>query len=111
MFGFGNKRKIENEMAEWLAHPNEFGVRPKSVRHKRTYKAKLIGHGDVEIHLVEYVMPDGRNGRGFVNPPLTWSFLGDGANTIDDDNLVLAYCGWAWLFPAIQAGSALTQFT
>ena len=65
MFGFGNKRPIEEEMAKWLAHPNEFGVQPETVRFKRTYKAKLISHGSVEIHLVDYKMPDGTIGRGF----------------------------------------------
>jgi len=109
MFGFGRTKKIEEEMAEWLAHPNEFGVRPKSVRHKRTYQASLI-HGDAEIHLCEYVMPDGTCGRGFVNGSLTWSFLGEGVEAIDDDNLLLAYCGWAWLFPAIQSGGVVTDF-
>lgn len=80
-------------MTEWLAHPSEFGVRPKTVRHKRTYQASLI-HGDAEIHLCEYVMPDGTCGRGFVNGSLTWSFLGEGVEAIDDDNLLPAYCGW-----------------
>lgn len=76
MLGLGTKRPIEDKMAEWLAHLSEFGVRPKTVRFKRTYKADLITYGKVEIHLVEYTMPDGTVGRGFVNGGLTWSFLG-----------------------------------
>ena len=36
------KDQIEQQMAEWLAHPMEFGVRPEMVRLKRTYKAQLI---------------------------------------------------------------------
>jgi hypothetical protein len=110
MFGFGNRRKIEEAMAEWLAHPQEWGVRPSSVRFTRTYTGTLMGQGNVDIHLVEYVMPDGTKGRGFVNGPLTWSFVGDEINEIDDDTLLLAYCGWSWLFPAIQAGAVLTSF-
>jgi hypothetical protein len=96
-------------MAEWLAHPNEYGVAPKAVRHKRSYKCELAGDGETEIHLVEYEMPDGTKSRGFVNPPLTWSFIGD-MSGITDDELLLAYCGWAWLFPRLQAGSVLTEF-
>jgi hypothetical protein len=111
MFGFGNKRQIEDKMAEWLAHPNEFGVRPESVRFKKTYKAKLITYGNVEIHLVEYKMPDGTTGRGFVNGGLTWSFLGEEVNALKDDDLFVAYCGWAWLFPALQGGTVQTDFT
>ena len=110
MFGFGNARAIEKEMAEWLAHPMEFGVQPKSVRLKRTYRGKVITQGAVKIHLVEYEMPDGTKGRGFVNGSYTWSFIGDEVNTIDDDQLMVAYCGWAWLFPASQGGNVVTEF-
>ena len=110
MFGFGKKKAIEKHMAEWLEHPNEFGVKPKSVKFKKTYKGRLLGLGDTEIHLVDYTMPDGRTGRGFVNGSLTWSFLGDEVNSIDDNNLIKAYCGWAWLFPSLQQGNVATRF-
>ena len=97
-------------MADWLAHPMEFGVPPKTVRLKRTYRGEVIITGAVEIHLVEYEMPDGTKGRGFVNGPLTWSFLGEEVNAIADDHLMEAYWGWAWLFPAVQAGNAVMDF-
>ena len=109
MFGFGKRRAIEQEMADWLAHPAELGVPPKSVRLKRTYRGEVLVQGAVEIHLVEYEMPDGTTGRGFVNGSLTWSFLSD-LSAMSDDDLLLAYWGWAWLFPAIQAGSAVQNF-
>jgi hypothetical protein len=102
---------IEENMAEWLAHPSEFGVRPKNMRIKHTYKADLITYGKVEIHLVEYTMPDGTVGRGFVNGGLTWSFFGAGVNAIKDDELFVAYCGWAWLFPPLQKGTVKSKFT
>jgi hypothetical protein len=111
MFGFGEKRKAERKMAEWLAFPTEFGVPPTSVRHKHTYKANLTGHGKVKIHMVDYVMPDGTRGRGFVNGPFTWSFIGEEINRIQDNSLVIAYCGWAYLFPALQMGDVVTRFT
>ena len=110
MFGFGSRARLESEMAQWLAHPNEFGERPKKVRLKRTYRGHMVKYGDVELHLVEYEMPNGYRGRGFVNGSLTWSFLGDEVNAIADDDLVVAYCGWAWLFPALQAGNVATEF-
>ncbi len=110
MFGFGKARAIEKEMADWLAHPMEFGVQPKTVRLKRTYRGEVIVTGAFEIHLVEYEMPNGTTGRGFVNGSLTWSFIGDDVNAIADDDVTLAYWGWAWLFPAIQAGNAVTDF-
>jgi len=77
MLGFGSRRRVENEMAEWLSHPSEFGVRPMHVHLRRTYRGNVITHGDVELHLLQYEMPDGTKGRGFVNGSLTWSFLGD----------------------------------
>jgi len=110
MFGLGKKRPIEKQMAEWLAHPNEFGVKPESVKFKKTYKGTLLGMGKTEIHLVDYKMPGGVTGRGFVNGSLTWSFLGDQVKAIDDYNLIKAYCGWAWLFPSIQHGNVVTNF-
>jgi hypothetical protein len=109
VFGFGKQRAIEKEMADWLAHPAEFGVQPQSVRLKRTYRGEVIITGAVEIHLVEYEMPDGTQGRGFVNGSLTWSFLGD-LSAMTDDDLMVAYWGWAWLFPAIQAGNVVQDF-
>jgi len=110
MFGFLNKGEIEDQMAEWLAHPNEFGVRPRTIKYKRTFKGTLVGQGKVKIHLVEYVMPDGTKGRGFVNGSLTWAFLGDNINDIEDNDLLLGYCGWATLFPLMQSGGAQTKF-
>jgi hypothetical protein len=31
-------------------------------------------------------------------------------NAISDDDHFTAYCGWAWLFPALQGGSVKTDF-
>jgi hypothetical protein len=108
--GSAKEREAETAMAEWLAHPSEFGVRPDSVRFERTYHGRLPGAGEIEVDLVEYVMPDGTTGRGFVNGPLTWSFVGDEVTPIGDDDLFLAYCGWAWLFPALRSGDVETEF-
>jgi hypothetical protein len=47
--------------------------------------------------------------RGFVGP-LTWAFFGEDINAIPDDELVTAYMGWLWLFPAIQSDRVLTDF-
>jgi hypothetical protein len=55
-------------------------------------------------------MPDGTTGRGFVNGGLTWSFEGPEVNSIKDDDLFVAYCGWAWLFPPLAKGTVKTHF-
>lgn len=109
MFGFG-KKKEEGEMADWLEKSTEFGTRPKSVKFKRTYHTKMAGvDGLMEIHLMDYAMPDGKTGRGFLNGAQTWSFHED-VSGIPDHDLVLAYCGWAWLTPRLASGVALTEF-
>ena len=56
--GVCGKHAIEGKMAEWLAHPLDLAS-VQSVQFKRTFKADLITYGRVEIHLVEYRMPDG----------------------------------------------------
>ena len=70
----------------------------------------LFGKKKAIVHLVSYEMPDGYNGRGFVNGPLTWSFIGEELKSIADDDLFRAYCGWAWIFPALQAHTISTDF-
>ncbi|MFK5976460.1 MAG: hypothetical protein QM493_08135 [Sulfurovum sp.] len=110
MFGFKTKKDIENEMSQWLAQPYEFGENPKKIKFIKTYKLDLISYGKVKIHLVEYEMPNGIKGRGFVNGHLTWSFTGEAIQKIDETDLLTAYCGWAWLFPNLQIGNILTEF-
>ena len=110
MFGFKTKKSIEDEMSQWLAQPYEFGKNPQKIQFVRTYKLKLVTYGKVKIHLVEYEMPNGTKGRGFVNGHLTWSFTGENIQGISDDDLVIAYCGWAWLFPNLQIGNIQTEF-
>lgn len=99
----------EQALAEWLAHPHEFGVAPVSVERHRSYDVELTNYGPTQVHLLTYEMPDGTAGRGFVNP-ITWSFLGDGVEAIDDDDLLVAYAGWSWLFPAMSDGQVVTEF-
>ena len=109
MFGFGKKQE-EKEMADWLEKSQDFGTRPKSVKFKRTYHTKIAGEdGRKEIHLLDYVMPDGKAGRGFLNGERTWSFKED-VSGIPDHDLVLAYCGWSWLTPRLASGVAQTTF-
>lgn len=96
-------------MSSWLAHPNEFGAPPRKVKYQRSYIVDFPGWGKQKVHLLNYEMPDGTKGRGFVNP-VTWSFLGDEINSIPDDTLLVAYCGWSWLFTGINQGVIETKF-
>ncbi len=110
MFGFGSsKKKYEEEMAAWLEQSPAPGARPTTVKHKRTYQAKLAVDGPMEIHLIAYTLPDGKTGRGFVNPPLTHAFTED-TNGMNNEDLVLAYCGWAWMTGRLKEGKLQTTF-
>lgn len=109
MLSFGNRRKAEKTVSEWLAHPNEFGVAPKMVKYRRNFRVTLEQYGTFRIHLVDYEMPDGTVGRAFYNP-VTWTFLGDAINDIDDASLIVAYAGWLFLVPALQNGSVTDRF-
>jgi hypothetical protein len=82
-------------MAEWLAHPMEFGVQPKRANYLSFVQTKVAGMSKpVSVHIVEYAMPDGTCGRGFVSPA-PWSFLGPIPYAkFTDSNLVTAYSGW-----------------
>lgn len=93
----------EDILSQWLADPLEFGCPPKSVRLLHTYHVSIKHRGPTDVHLLRYEMPNGAIGRGFVNPT-TWSFQGDKVNQIPDDDLLLAYMGWLYVFPTLQNG-------
>lgn len=104
-------RKAETTMAEWLAHPAEFGVKPKRTTYLASVETKLAGEPHpIPVHVIEYVMPDGTYGRGFVNP-VTWSFIGPlPYSELSNTQLVTAYSGWLWLFSALNNGRAESTF-
>ena len=101
-------RKAEVTLAEWLAHPMEFGVKPKRTKYLTYhFQTRIAGSPQpVNVHIIEYEMPNGTYGRGFVNP-VTWSFLGPlPYDKLTDVQLVTAYSGWLWIFSALNNGSA-----
>jgi Gram-negative bacterial TonB protein C-terminal len=104
-------RKVEETMAEWLSHPAEFGVRPTTSRYRTTIATTLAGSvNPANVHVVEFVMPDGTYGRGFVNP-VTWAFLGPlPYDRLSDAELVRAYAGWLAIFNALRSKRAKTDF-
>lgn len=98
-------------MVEWLAHPMEFGVKPTKATYVGSFEAPFLGEDKpLTVHIVEYQMPDGTYGKGFVGP-LTWSFVGKlPYDKLTNIQLVTAYSGWLWLFSALQNKKAETDF-
>lgn len=114
MFGFKSnaQKKAEQELAGWLAHGNEYGVAPKRVSHKRSFNVNFMAFGPLEVHLLDFEMPNGAKGRGFVNP-FAFSFGNDELqklHAIPDDDLLACYCGMAWLMNSRQCGLVKTDF-
>jgi hypothetical protein len=103
-------RKVEQTLAEWLAHPMEFGQKPKRTKYLTSIATPIAGEPKlVTVHVVEYEMPDGTYGKGFVNP-VTWSFTGDlPYDKLTNEQLVMAYSGWVWLFSALNSGAATSE--
>ena len=96
-------------MAEWLAHPNEFGTAPMSVAYRRTLRATLVGGGKTKVHLVDYEMPDGTKGLGFVGPAV-WSFCEPDTGLADEADVLEAYLGLVFVLAGIENGSLETDF-
>ena len=105
-------RKVEATMAKWLADPLEYGVKPVRVKYLTSLSAPFAGEDrQITVHIVEYRMPGGEYGKGFVGP-LTWAFEGSlPYDKLTDRQLVAAYTGWLWLFSTLQKGTTETQFT
>lgn len=101
----------ERKLSEWLSHPSEFDVLPKSATYRSTIPTKFTwSDGPEDVHLIDYVMPDGTIGVGFTGPT-TWSFLGDlPYEDFSDLELVQAYTGWFWLFHSTRQGAVSDTF-
>ena len=70
-------KQSEQEMADWLAHPMEFGEPPEHVEEihcEKTYWPLFDKKIDLSFH--RYRMKDGFSSIGMTGP-ITWSFLGD----------------------------------
>ena len=103
-------KKIESTMADWVADPMEYGEKPKRTKYLTTISAVIAGEAKpISVHVVEFEMQDGTYGKGFVNP-ITWSFEELAYDEISNEQLVMAYSGWVWLFSALQNGRAITEF-
>jgi hypothetical protein len=89
----------------------EFGVAPKRVKYLASIETTILGlDKPVSVHVVEYEMPDGTYGKGFVNP-LTWSFAGPlPYDRLTNAQLVTAYAGWFWIFNALHNKQVVTEF-
>lgn len=101
-------------MAEWLAHPMEYGVAPAEL--SVYYRKEVDWFNEREkVFLVKYLMPGGESGIGFTGP-ITWSFHSISLEEIKGmyqrthkQRLVSLYAGWFLAFVLSQEDPSLTQ--
>ncbi|MEZ4662387.1 MAG: hypothetical protein R2911_32960 [Caldilineaceae bacterium] len=98
-------KKSEQELANWLAHPLEFGEPPLEVNeiHQEETSWLLIDE-QVSLSFHRYIMKDGFSSVGMTGP-ITWSFLGDDLSDFSMEDLKRLYAGWHISFMAINSAN------
>jgi hypothetical protein len=96
-------KQSEQEMAEWLAHPMEFGETPVEINeiHQEVTPWPLFDE-QVSLSFHRYKMKDGFSSIGMTGP-ITWSFLGDVLSGFSIEDLKRLYAGWHISFMAINS--------
>jgi len=96
-------KQSEQKMAEWLAHPLEFGERPEEVEeiHRESTPWPLFDE-EVDLAFHRYRMKDGFTSIGMTGP-ITWSFLGDNLSGFTMEELKRLYAGWYISFAALNS--------
>ena len=90
-------------MANWLAHPMEFGEPPEAIEEiyrERTYWPLFDQKVTLAFHY--YRMKDGFSSIGMTGP-ITWSFLGDDLSGFTMEELKRLYAGWYIAFAAVNS--------
>ncbi|GHO77375.1 hypothetical protein KSD_51460 [Ktedonobacter sp. SOSP1-85] len=85
-----------DEMADWLAHPMEFGERPTEAHVIYENEVQWPSVGFTKIFLVQYEMSNGVKGIGFTGP-ITWSFIAidwENWTSFTHEELIYCYAGW-----------------
>lgn len=93
----------EEKMAEWLAHPMEFGKPPEKI--KEIYRVETdwpLFDEKVTFALHSYEMENKYSAIGMTGP-ITWSFLDIKFDQFSPEELKVLYAGWHVNFIAINS--------
>ncbi|GHO49687.1 hypothetical protein [Ktedonospora formicarum] len=85
-----------NEMENWLAHPMEFGEKPREAYVIYENEVKWPSVGLTQAFLVQYELSERIKGIGFTGP-ITWSFIGidwESWSSFTPEELMYCYAGW-----------------
>ncbi len=102
-----------DELSLWLQESKEFGMAPKSISVVESYEAPWPWEPeDQEIHLVQFVLPNGREGVG-VAGPIAYSFSDRDIDfsLFEHDELLKLYAGWYLLFELMESESYQPTFS
>lgn len=105
LFGKNKQPKAVQEFEKWVAHPMEWGVKPRRIDQVLVEKMRWPYRPDpVEVYLIAFTMPDGEACCGMAGPT-NWSFRGMRANVLSREQAFRAYAGWYLLNFAKKAGA------
>lgn len=92
---------ILSTFGDWYSSPSNQNKAPENLKYIGIFNRKfMLPDSEIDVHLVSYTKSNGLYGRGFVNP-INWSFFVDDDSSFNDEDLVTAYCGWAFLYEGV----------
>ena len=101
----GGEQLAVDELSLWLQESKEFGMAPNAISVVESYEAPWPWEpDDLEIHLVHFVLPNGREGVG-VAGPIAYSFSDRDIDfsLFEHDELLKLYAGWYLLFELMES--------
>lgn len=102
-----------DELSLWIQESKEFGMMPKSVSVVESYEAPWPWEpDDLEIHLVQFVLPNGREGIGIAGP-VAYSFSDREIDfsLFEHDELLKLYAGWYLLYELLESEDYQPKFS
>lgn len=102
-----------DELSTWIQESKEFGMMPKSVSVVESYEAPWPWEpDDLEIHLVHFVLPNGREGIGIAGP-IAYSFSDREIDfsLFEHDELLKLYAGWYLLYELMESDDYQPKFS
>jgi len=97
-------RQAVEEMSVWLQESEEYGTAPQSIQVIASYRAPWPWEPEEqELHLVHFVLPNGREGVG-ISGPIAWSFSDRAIDfsQFENDELLRLYAGWYLIFELLE---------
>lgn len=117
-FGMDDSAKSESalqavaDFSLWLEETNEFACAPKTCEVVASYLAPWPWEPDeLEVHLVQFVLPNGREGIGIAGP-VAYSFSDRDIDfsLFSPDELLKLYAGWYLLYELISSDEYQPNF-